>query len=518
LIRHIVAPDPGRSVFAVCRGPRHPSRVTRLLLAAGHGGVPWHDEIEILPGGWRPRVSGAFGIPVWHPSRPLLAGLAARDGHPSPWIADLDSREVIVFDQVRAAVSPARPCCPLAWCAGGLLFLRPEGASPDLEPQVFEARGPAFVTFDEHAEPVRVARLDTATGLFSVLTDPLVVRDLTPAGLVESDDGGWYRLDAGSGLRAVPAPVPDPLVEGATVLDAADGVLACRSADGRAGLARTDSTLIWVSDPRRAVRAWVARAGLAVQYPDAIARYRLEDGVLRQVAEYALTSPPLPAARSSGASYRDLPLLLRVRPRLADQDQIAVADAGLDAPVTEMNLSLALDWPPAATASYLTNQVARAIERTLETAATRYGDRYNGRVVIAGSSFGATLALLALARFPQLAGAIAISGCYNRTLVPTGFQYEHRSYWQAPDVYHAFSPLMFADQLDRPVLLLHGAEDNNPNTSPAQATDLYKAIIATGGHARLVLFPAEGHVFRYAETLTTSRSEQLSWLRRCREL
>lgn len=590
MIRGIVVPDRALSAFAVCRGPGNPSLATRPAtvlswrgrqIAPDLGGLarslPRHDEIEILPGGWRTQIAGAAGIPVWHPDHPLLAGLAIIGGHPRPWIADLDSREVTVFEQVRAAVSLAGPACPLAWSADGLLFLRPaQGGTgpPDLEPRTFEARGPAFVTFDEPVESllrhaaVRIARLDTATGTAETLTGPLLVRALTPSPsgrftLIETGVEPAWRLLDGPHVPATQAPrwcgdllswhepdgtttvldpdhaartrpaasgesVPDGdtqhlLPAGTTVLDAATeggGVtLACRGADGRAGLASINGAgvaLAWASDSRLAVRAWLSGATLAaVEHPDAIGCYRLDGGQLRLVAEYALASPA-PAALAPSGSGSGRPLLLSIRARKATVPTAArdpvIADAGLDDPVSAMNLDLPLHWPADATSGYLTGQVTCAVERALRVAATRYREEYNGRVVVAGTSFGATLALLALSRFPQLDAAIAISGCYNRTLVPTGFQYEHRLYWQAPDVYQAFSPLLFANQLDRPVLLLHGAEDDNPNTSPSQATDLYKAIVATGGHARLVLFPAEGHTFRYAETISTSRCEQLSWL------
>jgi len=80
----------------------------------------------------------------------------------------------------------------------------------------------------------------------------------------------------------------------------------------------------------------------------------------------------------------------------------------------------------------------------------------------------------------ELRGAIVQSGCYNRTLTPDGFQYERRSYWAVPDVYHAFSPLLFADRLDRPVLIVH-----------------------------------EGHAFLFQGSHQAIVREHARWLRRC---
>lgn len=48
-----------------------------------------------------------------------------------------------------------------------------------------------------------------------------------------------------------------------------------------------------------------------------------------------------------------------------------------------------------------------------------------------------------------------------RTLTPFGFQAEERTLWQAPDTYAMMSPFQNADKIKKPLLLLHGADDNN---------------------------------------------------------
>ncbi len=40
---------------------------------------------------------------------------------------------------------------------------------------------------------------------------------------------------------------------------------------------------------------------------------------------------------------------------------------------------------------------------------------------------------------------------------------------QAPEVYAKMSPFMNADKCKRPILLVHGEEDNNPGTFPLQS-------------------------------------------------
>jgi predicted esterase len=171
-------------------------------------------------------------------------------------------------------------------------------------------------------------------------------------------------------------------------------------------------------------------------------------------------------------------------------------------------LDLALDWPSDATPDSLRPQILDPVRAALDVLSA------HERVVVGGHSFGATVALYALAHVPRLAAGIAHSGCYNRTLTATGFHYEKRSYWSAPEMYHAFSALHFADRLDRPVLVVHGAKDANPATTPDQAVDFYRGLVAAGGHARMVLLPEEGHNFRFRESQRRLLAEHRSWLRR----
>lgn len=212
----------------------------------------------------------------------------------------------------------------------------------------------------------------------------------------------------------------------------------------------------------------------------------------------------------------DGPLLLWIRAPQSGGPSGAPGDAppgtlpALVAGVPAAVLDLALDWPGDATAAGLIDQVTGGVRDAVDLARR---DGHRGAVVVGGHSFGATLALLALAHLPELAAAVAHSGCYNRTRTPGGFQFERRTYWQARDVYRAFSAFEFADRLDRPTLLVHGVLDTNPATPPQEATQLYRAIVAAGGHARLVLLPGEGHVVRHRESLATVRAEHAGWLR-----
>lgn len=53
-----------------------------------------------------------------------------------------------------------------------------------------------------------------------------------------------------------------------------------------------------------------------------------------------------------------------------------------------------------------------------------------------------------------------------RTLTPFGFQAEERTLWQAPEVYAKMAPFNNADKLKKPILLIHGEQDNNTVRRP----------------------------------------------------
>jgi fermentation-respiration switch protein FrsA (DUF1100 family) len=82
-----------------------------------------------------------------------------------------------------------------------------------------------------------------------------------------------------------------------------------------------------------------------------------------------------------------------------------------------------------------------------------------------------------LAHAPHLfAAGVAQAGAYNRTLTPFGFQAEERTLWQAPDTYMKMSPFMHADRISKPLLLIHGEEDNNAGCFPLQSERFFAAL------------------------------------------
>ncbi|MBK7643225.1 MAG: S9 family peptidase [Planctomycetes bacterium] len=133
------------------------------------------------------------------------------------------------------------------------------------------------------------------------------------------------------------------------------------------------------------------------------------------------------------------------------------------------------------------------------------------RVGVGGHSYGAYMTAMLLAHCDLFRAGIARSGAYNRSLTPFGFQAERRTLWEAPESYRKLSPFFDASRIKVPLLLIHGAEDQNPGTLPMQSERLFQALKGTGGRARFVTLPHEGHAYRARESVLHVVWEMLRW-------
>ncbi len=134
------------------------------------------------------------------------------------------------------------------------------------------------------------------------------------------------------------------------------------------------------------------------------------------------------------------------------------------------------------------------------------------RVGVAGHSYGAFMTANLLAHSDLFAAGIARSGAYNRTLTPFGFQAEERTLWEAPEVYAAMSPFNYANKIKHPLLLIHGAADNNNGTFPIQSERFYNALKGHGTTTRYVQLPHESHGYRGRENVLHMLWEMENWL------
>ncbi len=135
-----------------------------------------------------------------------------------------------------------------------------------------------------------------------------------------------------------------------------------------------------------------------------------------------------------------------------------------------------------------------------------------GHLAIGGHSYGAFTTANLLAHTDLFAAGIARSGAYNRSLTPFGFQGEQRNFWDATDTYMKMSPFTCAGKINHPLLLIHGAADNNSGTFPIQTERLYEAIKGLGGTVRYVSLPYEEHGYRSREAVGHVLWEMVRWL------
>jgi dipeptidyl aminopeptidase/acylaminoacyl peptidase len=133
------------------------------------------------------------------------------------------------------------------------------------------------------------------------------------------------------------------------------------------------------------------------------------------------------------------------------------------------------------------------------------------RIGVTGHSHGALMTANLIAHTDLFRAGAATSGSYNKTLTPFGFQNERRSVWKGQGVYLQVSPFFFADKIKLPLLIMHGADDANPGTTPLQSVKLYEAIRGNGGTARLVVLPHEPHWYAAMESNEQLAYEELRW-------
>ena len=134
------------------------------------------------------------------------------------------------------------------------------------------------------------------------------------------------------------------------------------------------------------------------------------------------------------------------------------------------------------------------------------------RIAIGGHSYGAFTTANLLAHSNLFCAGIARSGAYNRSLTPFGFQGEQRNFWEAIETYMEMSPFVAAEKINHPLLLIHGAADDNSGTYPIQSDRMYEAMKGLGGTVRYVSLPYEEHGYRSKEAVSHVLWEMVQWL------
>lgn len=175
------------------------------------------------------------------------------------------------------------------------------------------------------------------------------------------------------------------------------------------------------------------------------------------------------------------------------------------------NAAMPVVGPPATTYDGFVDQIVRNAQAAVDKAAA-LGVADPSRVAVGGHSHGGLMTASLLAWSDIFRAGIACSGAYNHTLRPFGFQNEKRTLWQAREAYIRNSPLLQADRINEPLLLVHGEVDANPGTVPLQSEKLYEAVRGIGGTVRLVMLPHESHGYQARESVETVLAEWVGWL------
>jgi dipeptidyl aminopeptidase/acylaminoacyl peptidase len=177
---------------------------------------------------------------------------------------------------------------------------------------------------------------------------------------------------------------------------------------------------------------------------------------------------------------------------------VVVPDTPIVGPQGQMNNNYVND---------LRNDLAATIDEL-----DRRGIADRQRLAIGGHSYGAFSTVNAMVHTPFFKAGIAGDGAYNRTLTPLGFQSERRDLWEAPNVYLAMSPFLYANNLTGALLMYHNLGDQNVGTDPTNSIRLYHALNGLGKPTALYLYPLEDHGPVAKETLLDLWARWGAWL------
>ncbi len=357
---------------------------------------------------------------------------------------------------------------------GGAIFLDGEGASVDGD-------RPFLDRFDLGTRTsVRLFRSDkTALEYFLTFSDATSRAFLT-----------WHQSPKdppNAMLRALGEPLPS-------------------AGPGEATIASTTRAVTHIPDPTPAVRAIKQR----------LVKYKRKDGTQ---LSFTLLTPPgyregaripaivyaYPLDYASASTAGQISGSEQEFTRLADYRLLLLSGYAI---IDNASFPIVGD-PKKAYDTYL-DQLVEDARAAVDTAVgTGVVDR--DRIGVTGHSHGALMTANLIAHTDLFRAGVATSGSYNKTLTPFGFQNERRSVWKGQSVYLMVSPFFFADKIKLPLLIVHGADDANPGTTPLQAVKLYEAVRGNGGTARLVMLPHEPHWYAAMESNEQLAYEELRW-------
>lgn len=486
-----------------------------------------HTVVEIWDIGGRlvKRLPADLRAPEWHASKP--ATLA--------WVENDDDGDRIMLQDPPFS-APARELFRLENRFSGLDWIDGTGAAliRDYSPEERLTRVWTVETRTREAA-ARVVQSGSVDSTLEQLGAPVMHMNRWGFPVVELDDGSYYvKGEAAEPGGARPFLARVDMVSGETtrIWNARDvgyeEVIAPLTPDARVLLTRYQSA---AEPPNYFVGTRGGRGALA------LTEYRHPAPGLRDAVRVRLNYTRADGIELSSDLYlppnydarKPLPLVLWAYPRQVGTDKSSVSmrsrERFLDhdrafklmfllrgyAVMNDVAMPI-VGSPSDANDTFIAQIVSNA--EAAISAAVGTGLVDESRVGVTGHSYGAFMVANLLAHSRLFDAGVALSGAYNRTLTPFGFQTERRTFWEAPSTYLAMSPFIYSNQIDAPLLLVHGLKDRNAGTSPMQSTQFYQAIRGNGGRAELLLLPLEGHSYRAKESVLRTATAMLEWFDR----
>jgi dipeptidyl aminopeptidase/acylaminoacyl peptidase len=146
------------------------------------------------------------------------------------------------------------------------------------------------------------------------------------------------------------------------------------------------------------------------------------------------------------------------------------------------------------------------------------GEADGERLLITGGSAGGYTTICALTYTREFAAGTTYFGIADLVAFAEGdghkfeLEYEHTlvgPYPESVELYRERSPINFVDQIETPMLVLQGADDEI--VPPSQAEMIVAALKDRGIPHAYLLFEGEGHGFRKAENVVASLEAELSF-------
>ncbi|MGE0596362.1 MAG: alpha/beta fold hydrolase [Hyphomonadaceae bacterium] len=149
-------------------------------------------------------------------------------------------------------------------------------------------------------------------------------------------------------------------------------------------------------------------------------------------------------------------------------------------------------------------------------------DLDNNRMLVYGGSYGGYMVLAAMTHYnDRLAGAVDIVGISNFTTFlenTSGYRRDLRraEYGDERDpamraVFDRISPLNNMERVNKPLFVIHGA--NDPRVPVSEAEQVLAAVRANGGEAWLMIAMNEGHGFARRENQEAQREAETMFFR-----